>query len=74
MIQRGSNLAVTKLASYAEDPAAFIKAGGKPYNAKAAREGTKAHQRIGASPSKLRFILLVAAILGALLYLGVIKV
>lgn len=74
MIRRSSNLAVTKLAAYAEDPSAFIKAGGMPYNAKAAREGTKAHQRIGASPNKFRFILVVAAIIAALLYFDVIKV
>lgn len=72
MRTRSSNLAVSKLAAYAEDPAAFIKVDGKAYNPKLAREGTRAHQRIGASPSKGAFIMGVLLVIVALVYFKVI--
>ncbi|KIL03059.1 hypothetical protein EGJ28_22010 [Stutzerimonas xanthomarina] len=74
MRKTSSSLAVSKLAQYAEDPAGFIKADGKAYNQKAAAAGTKAHQRIGAGPSKAKFLLATALVLAALIYFGVIEV
>lgn len=70
----GRNLAVSKLAAYAEEPDAYVKAGGGAYNAAAARRGTAAHNKIGAGPSKALFIFGVIALLAALIYLKIIPV
>ncbi len=70
----GKNLAVSKLAAYAEDPVAFVKVGGGAYNAKAARMGTAAHARIGAGPNKALFIIGLVILIAALLYFKIIPV
>jgi hypothetical protein len=68
------NLAVSKLAAYAEDPVAYVKAGGGAYNAAAARRGTAAHNKIGAGPSKALFIFGLVALIAVLIYLEIIPV
>lgn len=73
-MKTGRNLAVSKLAAYAEDPVAFVKAGGGAYNAKAARLGTAAHARIGAGPNKALFIIGMVILIAALIYLKIIPV
>jgi len=72
MSKAKSNVSVSNLAQYAEDPTAFIKAGGKAYNESAAAAGTKAHQRIGMGPSKAKFLIATGLLLAALVYLRVI--
>jgi hypothetical protein len=70
----GRSLAVSKLAAYAEDPVAFVKAGGGAYNAKAARLGTAAHARVGAGPNKALFIIGMIALIAALIYFKILPV
>jgi len=74
MRKDSSRLSVSKLAEYAEDPAAFIKADGKPYNKQAAAAGIKAHKRVGAGPSKMKFLIGTAILLAILIHFGVIKI
>lgn len=71
-MSRSSNVAVSKLAAYAEDPAKFVGAAGGAYNPQLAKAGTAAHKRIGAGPSKVAFIIGVAALIAALVYFKVI--
>jgi hypothetical protein len=73
-MSKAKNLAVSKLAAYAEDPVAFVKAGGGAYNVKAARMGTAAHARIGAGPNKALFIIGLVIVIAALLYFKIITV
>lgn len=63
------SIGVSKLAFYAEDPVAYSKAGGQPYNAKAARMGERSHNAIGKLPSKVLFFLVTVAVIAAYLYL-----
>lgn len=68
-----SNVAVSKIAAYAEDPTKFVGAVGGAYNPRLARMGTTAHNRIGAGPNMALFVVAVAAVLAALLYFKVIS-
>lgn len=61
------SLAASKLAAYAEDPKAFIRAKGMPYNPKSAAAGTLAHAKLGAAP-KFKTVMIVAVII-AVIYL-----
>lgn len=63
MSQSRRNLAVSKIAAYAEDPSKFIAAKGMPYNALAARIGTASHNRIGRQSLK-PIIVVIVVILG----------
>ena len=66
------NLSVSNLAFYAEDPQKFASSRGSSYNASAAELGTQAHERIGRGPSKLAFILILLAVIGALFYFKIL--
>ncbi|MCK1788716.1 hypothetical protein [Pseudomonas violetae] len=72
-MSRGSNVAVSKIAAYAEDPTKFVGAAGGAYNPRLARMGTAAHNRIGAGPNTAMFVVAVIAIIAALLYFNVIS-
>lgn len=71
-MRRSTNVAVSKIAAYAEDPRKFVGAGGGAYNPRLAKMGTAAHSRIGAGPSKGVFVAIVLAAISALLYFKVI--
>lgn len=71
-MRRSTNVAVSQIAAYAEDPRKFVGAGGGAYNNRLAKMGTAAHSRIGAGPSKGMFITLVILAIAALLYFKVI--
>ncbi len=71
-MRRSTNVAVSKIAAYAEDPRKFIGSGGGAYNQRLAKMGTAAHSRIGAGPSKAVFAAIVLLAIAALLYLKVI--
>ena len=62
-------ISVTNLAFYAENPDAFCKAGGKPYNAKAAKIGERDHGRVGKLPSKVLYAVMAVAAIAIYLYL-----
>lgn len=64
------HISVTNLSFYAENPDAFCKAGGKPYNAKAARIGARDHSRVGRLPSKAIYVILTVAAIALYLYLS----
>lgn len=71
-MRRSSNVAVSKIAAYAEDPRKFVGAGGGAYNHRLAKMGTAAHSSIGAGPRKGVFIVIVVVAIAALLYFKVI--
>lgn len=73
-MKRGSNVAVSKIAAYAEDPSKFVGAAGGAYNKRLASLGTAAHARIGAGPSKAAFVVAVVAVVAALLYFKVVTI
>lgn len=73
-MRTSSNVAVSKIAAYAEDPDKFVSAGGGAYNPHLTRMGTAAHGRIGAGPSKAKFVIALVVIIAALLYFKVIKI
>lgn len=67
-----ANIAVSKIAAYAESPDDYIRAGGKAYNAKATRYGNRAHETIGKAPSKLAFLIGAGLLIAALIYFEVL--
>jgi len=73
-MRRSSNVAVSKIAAYAEDPKKFVRSDGGAYNPELARMGTTAHRRIGRGPSKAAFVVTVLLVVAALLYFGIIEI
>ncbi|MBM5458995.1 hypothetical protein H8F21_15615 [Pseudomonas sp. P66] len=73
-MKRESNVAVSKIAAYAEDPGKFVSSAGGAYNPKLARMGTAAHSRIGSGPNKAAFVVAVLVIVSTLLYFKIIEI
>lgn len=72
-MRKGSNVAVSKIAAYAEDPTKFVGADGGAYNPHLAKLGTAAHGRVGAGPNAVAFVVAVLLIIAALVYFKVVK-
>ena len=68
MNRKPSSIAVSKLARYASDPKAVFDS----VDAGAVKYGNRAHNKIGAGPSTIKFAILAAVIVAATVYFGLI--